>query len=149
MKFLTSLSLIILLLACKQQNLNIEKENIIKCWNNWEKKSAAGDPNFYWTDDVVIMGSEIPTVKGKEAFSKMLMDLQKIPGFSITWDPAPTAIEISKEGQMAYLFSKNTVSMADSTGKIQSHKNQIIQIWKKNENGDWKAAVSIMYPDHQ
>ncbi len=73
--------------------------------------------------------------------------MQKIPGFNMTWDKQPSVIEISKDGQMAYLFAKNKVLMTDSTGTVRSGFNQALQVWKKDKEGNWKAAVSVMYPD--
>ena len=149
MKKLLSLLLLALFAACGQQrvNLNDEKESILKNWNDWEAKGKAGDPGYYWTDDVVIMGPGGPTIKGKEEFLKMFSGMQKIPGFNMTWDKEPSVIEVSQDGQMAYLLAKNKMTMPDSTGTIHSGFNQALQIWKKDKDGNWKAAVSVMYPD--
>jgi len=62
------------------------------------------------------MGPDGPTIKGKDEFLKMYTGMSNIPGFSIIWDKEPSIIEVSKDGQMAYLFAKNKTSMSDSTG---------------------------------
>ena len=141
--------LIVLFGSCELQKVDIkaEKENITKNWVDWEEKAKGGDPGYYWADDLVIMGPGRPPLKGKEEFLKMFSGMQKIPGFSSTWDKEPSVIEISKDGQMAYLFAKNKVTMTDSTGTVQSGFNQALQVWKKDKEGKWKAAVSVMYPD--
>ena len=51
------------------------------------------------------------------------------------------------DGQMAYLFAKNKVTMTDSAGTVRSGFNQALQVWKKDKEGNWKAAVSVIYPD--
>ena len=141
--------LIVSLASCGRQTIDVktEKENIIKCWGDWEEKAKAGEPAYYWTEDVVIMGPGGPTIRGKEEFLKMFSGMQKIPGFNVTWDKEPSVIEVSKDGQMAYLFAKNKMTMPDSTGTIRSGFNQALQIWKKDKDGNWKAAVSVMYPE--
>jgi ketosteroid isomerase-like protein len=141
--------IIALLVGCGQPQVDIEneKQNIISNWMDWEQKAKAGEPAYYWTDDVVIMGPGAPTIEGKEEFLKMFSRMEKIPGFNMTWDKQPSLIEISQDGQMAYLFAKNKVTMTDSTGTVQSGFNQALQVWKKNKDGKWKAAVSVMYPD--
>ena len=72
--------------------------------------------------------------------------MQKMPGFKMTWDERPTDIQISPDGQMAYLFAKNELVRSDSGGKEIKVVNQAVQIWKKNEEGEWKVAVVVMYP---
>jgi ketosteroid isomerase-like protein len=141
--------LIVLFISCGRQSIdvNAEKEAIIKSWVDWEEKAKAGDPAYYWTDDVVIMGPGGPTIKGKEEFVKMLAGMQNNPGFNLIWDKEPSVIEISKDGQMAYLLAKNKVTMTDSTGAVQSGFNQALQVWKKDNEGKWKAAISVMYPE--
>jgi ketosteroid isomerase-like protein len=138
-----------LLAGCGQQDINLENErqNIIKCWTDWEVKAESGDPAYYWTDDVVIMGPNGPIIKGKDEFLKMYSAMNSNPGFKLSWAKEPSTIEISKDGQMAYLFAKNTVTMTDSTGNTINGTNQAIQIWRKDKEGNWKAAVSVMYPE--
>lgn len=148
--FLTLVSLIVLT-GCGKPALDMEKEkqSIIKCWSDWENKSKAGDPAYYWSDDVVIMGPGRPTIKGKEEFMKVFEMMVSSPGFSMTWDPEPSEIQISADAQMAYLFAKNKVTMTDPTGAVMTGFNQALQVWKKDKNGNWRAAVSVMYPETQ
>ncbi len=93
------------------------------------------------------MGPGGPTIKGKEEFVKMFAGMQNNPGFNLIWDKEPSVIEISKDGQMAYLLAKNKVTMTDSTGAVQSGFNQALQVWKKDNEGKWKAAIGVMYPE--
>jgi ketosteroid isomerase-like protein len=149
MKSLLLLSVVGLLLSCEQQkpNLENEKQAIIKNWIDWGKKADAGDPGYYWTDDLIIMGPGAPILKGKEEFLKMFSAMTKNPGFKLVWDKEPSEIEVSKDGQMAYLFAKNKVIITDSAGAVTSGANQALQVWKKDKEGNWKAAVSVMYPE--
>jgi len=73
--------------------------------------------------------------------------MQKMKGFKMTWDKKPSILEVSKDGQMAYLIARNELTITDSTGKVNSGFNQALQIWKKDKEGKWKASVSIMYPE--
>lgn len=149
MKALFTIALPVLLAGCGQQQVNLdnEKQNIINCWADWGAKAESGDPGYYWSDDVVIMGPGAPTINGKAEFLKMFAAMNSNPGFKLIWDKEPSTIEISKDRQMAYLFAKNTVTMTDTTGNVINGTNQAIQIWKKGKDGNWKASVSIMYPD--
>ena len=104
-KKLLSLLLFSFLASCGQKSVNLqyEKESIIKNWKDWEEKGKAGDPAYYWSDDVVIMGQGQPTIKGKAEFNKMFSGIQKLPGFKMTWHKDPSILEVSKDGQMAFL----------------------------------------------
>lgn len=148
MKTLVTIAILGLLAGCGQQqtNLESEKQSIINCWTDWGAKAESGDPGYYWSEDVVIMGPGATTIKGKEEFLKMFSAMNSNPGFKLVWEE-PSTIEISQDGQMAYLFAKNTVTMTDSTGNVMKGTNQAVQIWKKDHDGNWKAAVSIMYPE--
>jgi ketosteroid isomerase-like protein len=149
MKQILTVLFMALLSGCGKPEINLEneKQNIIKCWKDWGSKADAGDPGYYWSEDVVLMGPDSPIVNGKENFTKMLSALKK-SGFKIDWDE-PSQIEISPDGQMAYLFAKNKTTMTDSTGTARSNSNQALQVWKKDKDGNWRAAVNIMYPEIQ
>ena len=148
MKKLLSILLLIFLASCEQKSINLEddKKAIITSWNDWEEKGKAGDPAFYWSDDVVIMGQGQPTIKGKAEFNKLFSGM-KDKGIKMTWDKEPSILEISKDGQMAYLLASNELTITDSTGKANKVSNQALQIWKKDNEGKWKASLSIMYPE--
>lgn len=150
MKICLILSVVTIIMSCNQHtaNIAIERESIMNCWRDWDLKSKAGDPAFYWSDDVVLMSPGSPTIKGKQAFLEMYQQMQKMPGFKIVWDSLPTNLDFSPDGNMAYLMAKNKFFMQDSTGLTKSINHQVVQIWKKDPEGNWKAAVSVMYPEN-
>jgi len=130
-------------------DLEAEEELILKSWKDWPAKVRSGDldsASFYWADDATLMAQGQPTMKGKDQIKQLMKFMQKMPGFKMTWDERPTDIQISPDGQMAYLFAKNELVRSDSGGKEIKVVNQAVQIWKKNEEGKWKVAVVVMYP---
>lgn len=150
MKVIVLIVSVISLFSCSdgvnRVNLKEEEKRIMESWVDWPKKAEAGDPGFYWAEDAMILGQGQLTVRGKENVEFVVASLQKIPGFSMTWDERPTSIEVSKDGQMAYLFAKNEINMPDSGGTVVKRINQALQVWKKDDAGNWKAAVVVMYP---
>jgi ketosteroid isomerase-like protein len=152
MKNLLSLLVLTLFLfaSSKGQSHKSEEENIIRCWRDWPKKDKTGNLDsigYYWAEDAIAMGQGQPTLKGKEAIMKVIGRLHQNPNVKIKWDDTPSGMDFSKDGQMAYLFAKNTISITDSTGTIRSQTHQAIEIWKKDKKGNWKAAVVFMYPE--
>jgi ketosteroid isomerase-like protein len=130
-------------------DLEAEEQAILRSWEDWPEKVNTGNvdsASFYWAEDATLMAQGQPTMKGKDQIKQLMKFLQKVPGFRMTWDKQPTDIQISPDGQMAYLFAKNELVRADSTGKEIKVVNQALQIWKKDEEGNWKVAVVVMYP---
>ncbi len=130
-------------------DLEAEEELILKTWADWPEKVKTGNvdsASFYWADDAMIMAQGQPTMKGKDQIKQLMSFMQKMPGFKMTWDEKPTDIQISADGQMAYLFAKNELTRSDSAGKEIKVVNQALQIWKKDKEGKWKVAVVVMYP---
>jgi ketosteroid isomerase-like protein len=130
-------------------DLEAEEELILKTWEDWPEKVKSANidtASFYWADDAMLMAQGQPTMKGKDQIKQLMSFMQKMPGFKMTWDEKPTDIQISADGQMAYLFAKNELIRADSAGKEIKVVNQALQIWKKDKDGNWKVAVVVMYP---
>ena len=130
-------------------DLEAEEEAILRTWEDWPervKSQNIDSASIYWADDAMLMAQGQPTMKGKDQIKQLMKFMQKMPGFKMTWDEHPTDIQISPDGQMAYLFAKNELIRADSMGKEIKVVNQALQIWKKDQDGNWKVAVVVMYP---
>ena len=155
-QFLTILLLLSVCGCVKQTNhshgdvdLEAEEEKILKIWMDWPERMKSGNldsASLYWADDATLMAQAQPTMKGKDQIKQLMGFMQKLPGFKMTWDERPSDIQISPDGQMAYLFAKNELIRADPAGKEIKVVNQAVQIWKKDEHGKWKVAVVVMYP---
>lgn len=102
------LFIIIVTTSCSDSKTDVEqeKQGIIESWRDWPKKENAGDPGYYWAEDAMIMSQGQPILKGKAEIEKMIAGLNKIPGFKMEWDERPTSIEVSADGQMAFLIAK-------------------------------------------
>ena len=157
MKLLLTILLLSSLYSCGSKStrsrahvdLEAEEAAILRTWEDWPEKVKSQNidsASFYWADDAMLMAQGQPTMKGKDQIKQLMKFMQKVPGFKMTWDKQPTDIQISPDGQMAYLFAKNELIRADSTGKEIKVVNQALQIWKKDEDGNWKVAVVVMYP---
>jgi uncharacterized protein (TIGR02246 family) len=137
-------------ISCGQSKVDkkTEGEKVMQLSREWSKVASTGDVDktvSYWADDAYMVAAGEPALKGKEAIRQMVAGSYKIPGFSISWEPQ--SVEVSENGDMAYLIEDSQVSFSDSTGKQVTHYSKAVTIWKKQTDGTWKNVVDISTPD--
>jgi len=95
----------------------------------------------YWTDDAVVFPPGLPAVVGKAALRRYVLSSVQIPGFKITW--TSTDVTFSQDGNLAYLFSRNAVSMDAPDGTPTTTEGRAVTIWHRESDGEWRCAVDI------
>jgi ketosteroid isomerase-like protein len=95
----------------------------------------------YWTDDAVVLAPGLPAVIGKAALRKYVQDSMRIPGFRISW--TSTDVALSPDGKLAYIFSRNAVTMNGPDGAPATTEGRAITIWRRESDGEWRCAVDI------
>lgn len=107
---------------------------------DWVKavKDPATFTSFY-ADDAVLLPPGGPMTSGKEAISEAWQRMVAQPGFALTF--APTKVEVSKSGDMAYELGNYALTVNDKSGKPQTTKGKYVVVWGKQADGSWKALV--------
>lgn len=151
MKKITAIVFVFSILSCNQQKVDTkaEGEKIMQMSKEWSKVASTGDTEktlSYWADDAILMSSGQPQLNGKKEIKQMVEESFKIPGFKISWQPK--SVQVSENGDMAYLLEDSQVSFMDSTGKTITQNNKAVTIWRKQSDGSWKNAVDISTPDN-
>jgi uncharacterized protein (TIGR02246 family) len=97
-----------------------------------------------YTDDVVAMDAESPTIQGKENMRQWLEKFfQDKPQFS-----ASTAqVEVARSGDLAYSRGTGTMTVKSKKGKPIEANFKYLSVWKKQADGSWKMIVDTMIPD--
>ncbi|MGH9900230.1 MAG: YybH family protein [Pyrinomonadaceae bacterium] len=95
----------------------------------------------YWTDDAVVLPPGLPAVVGKAALRQYVEGSAQIPGFRITW--ASTDVSFSPDGNLAYMFSRNAVTMNAPDGSPATTEGRAVTIWRREQDGEWRCAVDI------
>jgi uncharacterized protein (TIGR02246 family) len=95
----------------------------------------------FWTDDAVVLAPGLPAVVGKDALRQYVLGSMEIPGFRITW--TSTDVTFSPDGNLAYLFSRNAVTMNTPNGTPSSDEGRAVTIWRREADGEWRCAVDI------
>jgi len=150
MKKMTMIVPLLIAVSCSQTKVDkkAEGDKIMQLSKEWSQVVATKDIDkivSYWADDAFVMQEGQPPLKGKQAIRQMVEESFKIPGFSISWQPQ--SVEVSDNGDMAYMIENAQVSFTDSTGKAVTINNKAVSIWRKQADGSWKNAVDISTAD--
>lgn len=147
--FIVSLLFVFSSCTSKRVDTKAEEEKIKAAIDDWKKISASGNTDsilYYWSDDAIVMGPGQPVIEGKAAIRTMVENSKKIPGFKMTWDE-PISINVSDCGDLAYVITKNHLTMNDSLGRQITQENKALLIWKKQKDGSWRETVVIFNAD--
>ena len=68
-----------------------------------------------------------------------------VPNVVIAWEP--TKVEVAKSGDLAYLCGTYQMSWDDASGKPVSDNGKMVEIWKKQADGNWKCIVDTWSSD--
>jgi uncharacterized protein (TIGR02246 family) len=103
-----------------------------------ESKDVAGTSGAY-ADSAVLMAPGSPITSGKEAIVKGFTGMMADKNFALKF--APTKVEVSKGGDMAYELGDYSLTLSDAKGKAQTSKAKYVVVWGKQADGSWKALV--------
>jgi uncharacterized protein (TIGR02246 family) len=150
MKKITAVAFAITMIGCnpRKPDTKAEGEKIMELSREWSRAASSGNVEktvSYWAEDAMLMSAGQPPLKGKKAIRQMVEESYKIPGFRISWQPQ--SVEVSENGDMAYLIEDAQISFTDSTGKPITQKNKAVSIWRKQGDGSWKNVVDISTPE--
>ena len=107
---------------------------------DWVKavKDPAAFTSFY-AEDAVLLPPGGPMTNGKERIGEAWRQMVAQPGFDLTF--APTKVEVSKSGDLAYEIGDYALTVNDKRGKPQTSKGKYVVVWAKQANGTWKVVV--------
>ena len=96
----------------------------------------------FWTDDMVIYPVSEPAVRGIDAVRAYVRRNRQELGLA----PRTTPIEIvaSESGDLGYIVG--THDWIDREGRA-TMPGRYVTLWRKNEQGEWKAFLEIHSPE--
>jgi ketosteroid isomerase-like protein len=126
-------------------NLEAEKTRLLERDAEWARVASEGRDVerilAFWTDDAVVMPPGLPVVVGKAALREYVRASLEIPGFRIAWQS--TDVKFSPDGNLAYMFSRNAVTMNGSDGAPATTAGRAVTIWRRDGYGEWRCALDI------
>ena len=126
-------------------DITAEKERLLRRDAEWARAASDGrDVDrvlSYWTDDAVVLPPGLPSVVGQAALRQYVEGSMQIPGFRITWESKD--VTLSPDGQLAYMFSRNAVTLSAPDGTPITTEGRAVTIWRREPDGEWRCAVDI------
>jgi len=115
---------------------------------DWSKAATAKDIDkvmFYYTDDATIFVPNEPMATGKPSIRVEWTKLVSSAAFALSF--APSRVDVSKSGDMAYEYGTYSMTVNDPEGKPVNDRGKYVVVWKKQSDGNWKAVADIMNSD--
>lgn len=138
----------VLAIACTARpDLEVERTAILAADSAWLAAAHAGNVDStlsFWAADARVIGpGQAPTI-GTEAIRKMVTDGLATPGFSVTWHT--TDVVVTPAGDAAYSFGTNVFTVPGVAGRVDTLRGQSVVVWRKGEDGRWRAVVDTWTP---
>ena len=125
-----------------------DEEAIRQTVASWSEAAGAKDLNkcvSFYTDDASVLPFNAPIATGIDQIRKVWSQLMSNPGFSIRF--GPTKIDVARSADLAYEIGTFELTLSDQTGKSAASRGKYVVAWKKQANGEWKAAADIFNTD--
>ncbi len=112
----------------------------------WAKTAVSKDAvKFvsYYTDDATVMLPNEPVLKGKDAIKAVAGPMMQDPNFAIAF----TTDKVEVSGTLGYTQGTVKASSTGRDGKRLDDTGKYLTVWKKQEDGSWKAVQDIFNSD--
>ncbi len=126
--------------AAEQAAIEQAQRDWLEATDKPGEEGADGYASFV-TEDAVWLPPNGALVEGRDAVRAWILSLTQAEDFSVTWEA--TRVEVSAGGDLAYSMGTYEYSLKDAEGNTVSNKGKFVDIWKKQADGSWKAAVGI------
>ncbi|HEY7826140.1 MAG TPA: SgcJ/EcaC family oxidoreductase [Candidatus Acidoferrales bacterium] len=127
-----------------QQSLAADEAAIRANSVAWSQASQAKDVEkavSFYADDALEFVNHGQLLKGKDEIRKEWTTLLGQPGPGLSF--ATTGLEVASSGDLAYEYGTYELVTLDKKKKATDEKGKYVVIWKKQADGNWKAAVDI------
>lgn len=103
-----------------------------------------GDIDRYmaaYPEDSAWLPPNMPTVSGAESIRALASQLAANPGFA--FDVEVDNVEVSGDGEMAYLVGTYELTLSDADGISNTDYGKFVEVWKKHADGSWNHVLAI------
>ena len=114
-------------------------------WSQSANLSSIDKWLTFYAEDASVLPFNAPLVKGKDNIRQYWAQLFSKPGWHLSF--APTKIEISKAGDIAYEIGTAELTLNDADGHPTTTQGKYVVAWRKDSNQQWKAVADIFNTD--
>ncbi len=102
-------------------------------------KGAAEAFNYFLTEDAMGMSHNQHPVFGREQIYQEMKVGQE--DYELAWEPQRA--EVAGSGDMGWTWGKYVLSFKDEQGVEQKRYGKYLNIWTRQDDGQWKVAVDM------
>lgn len=115
-------------------------------WNQQIKSTNIEALMNHYTDDAYFVAPGVAPAEGSTAIRQIYANAGTDPAFQLQF--ASDKIDVSQGGDMAYAQGKFTEQYTDrKTGKVMSGSGSYLTVYKKQDDGSWKATEDFAAVD--
>ena len=141
-KLMQAALLLIVAVGCasgpSQQDLEKWKEEVAateKAFNDMAQEKGLTEAVAYFAADDGVINRRRTVLKGKEAIRAYYAETER-PNETLAW--APTFVDVSLSGELAYTYGDYTFTSYDSLGNEQKRQGIFHTVWKRQLDGTWR-----------
>jgi ketosteroid isomerase-like protein len=144
-------ALALLACGCSQppsKDTRVADENTIRNLDaQWAKAAASKDVDAtvsYYSDDASLLAPNAPVASDKTSIRAAWASLLGADN-SLSWEASK--VEVARSGDLAYVIGTYELTAKDAQGQPATDRGKFVEVWKKQADGNWKAAVDIFNSD--
>ena len=135
------------LAACKEKapDTSADAQAIKDGEATWVKDWQSKDTDkivAHYSPDAALLVSGMPAIKGTDAIKSGIGTMLKDPHLSLTF--SPTVVVVAQGDDIAYTQGVYTMTYTEpKTGMVLIEKGKYVTVYKKQDDGSWKAVEDI------
>ncbi|MGA7411773.1 MAG: DUF4440 domain-containing protein, partial [Bryobacteraceae bacterium] len=98
----------------------------------------------YYSDDASLLPPNAPIATGNHAIRAVWAPLLT-PDASVSWKA--TTVDVARSGDLGYLVGVYQLTTKGPQGKPVTDNGKLVEVWKKQADGKWKAVADIFNSD--
>ena len=130
-------------LNCAEDNSGDQEKKLLSVDREFSQmsvdKGAAEAFNFYLADSAIELSAGSMPVFGRENIYIEMEPEQKL--YKLEWQPQKA--EVAESGELGYTWGFYTLSSPDSSGVERQVDGKYLNVWKKDDEGNWKVMIDI------
>lgn len=138
--------------ACNQAPERVDteaaKQQILAQEEKWNQAYASRDGEAlasFYADDAAIASPGEQLVRGKDAVSTATSELASDPNLQLSF--RANRVDVSDSGDLGYTRGQYLMTSTNrSTNQPQSTQGYYLTVWRKQEDGNWKAVEDFITP---